>query len=80
MCTRLLVITRHFSQIFLKKRWKKLRALLETSQLFDNNSDFTGSDSCREEGEEVYAYRGPNFSASNLEQDPRLDETHSCKY
>ena len=41
-------------------------------QLFDDNSDFTGSDSGGEEGEEVYAYRGPSFSASTLEQDPCL--------
>ena len=28
-------------------------------QLFDDDSDFSGSDSEGEEGEDVYAYRGP---------------------
>ena len=48
-------------------------------QLFDDDSDFSWSDSGRVESEEVYAYRGPTFSPSTSEQDSCLDETDSCK-
>ena len=36
-------------------------------QLFDNDSDFSGSDSDGKEGEEFYAYRSLNFSGSTSE-------------
>ena len=39
-------------------------------QLFDDDSDFSGSDSVGEEGEEVYTYCGPIFSTSTSEQHP----------
>ena len=35
-------------------------------QLLDDDSDFSGSDSEGEGGEDVYAYRGPPVSASIL--------------
>ena len=62
-----------FTDLFEKEMEKAtLTARDVLEQLFDDNSDFTGSDSGGEEGEEVYAYCGPSFSASTLEQDPRL--------
>ena len=48
-------------------------------QLFNDNSDFSGSDSGGEGGEAVFACLGPSFSTSTLEQDLHLDETDSCK-
>ena len=50
----------------MKKATPTARDVLE--QHFDDDSDFSG----REEGEEVYAYCDPTFSASTLKQDLEL--------
>ena len=35
--------------------------------VFEDDSDFSGSESSIEEGDEVYSYRGPSFSAPSAE-------------
>ena len=47
-------------------------------QLFD--SDFSGSDSNGEEGEDVYAYRGPTLSASTLREEETLKNIFTGKW
>ena len=55
----------------------KLTARDVLEQLFDDDSDFFGSDSEGEEGEgeDVYAYRGPTVSASTLREEENLNNT-----
>ena len=49
-------------------------------QLFDDDSDFSGSDSEGEGGEDVYAYRGPPVSASILREEENLDDIFTGKW
>ena len=69
----------HYTQIILRSTWRKVSLLLVTSwQLFDNDSDFSGSDSDGEEVEDIYAYWGPTLSTSSLGEET-LDSIFSGK-
>ena len=48
-------------------------------QLFDDDFDFSGSDSDGEKGEDVYAYRGPTLSASTWRDEETLERIFSGK-
>ena len=49
-------------------------------QLFDDDSDFSGSHSEGKEGEDVYVYRGPTVSTSVLREEENLDDIFSGKW
>ena len=49
-------------------------------QLFDDDTNFTGSDSVREEGEDVYAFWGPTLSTSTLREEETLENIFSGKH
>ena len=48
-------------------------------QLFDDDFDFSGSDSDGEKGEDGYAYRGPTLSASTWRDEETLESMFSGK-
>ena len=66
MYRRLLRSIVHFSRTALRKNKVIVSDVLD--QFFDDDSDFSGPDSDREVGEEVYIYRGPALSTSTLKE------------
>ena len=70
-CSGLLGPSLNYTEIDLEK--SKFTASDILKQLFDDDSEFSGSDSDGEEGEDVYAYRGPTLSASTLREEETLE-------
>ena len=48
--------------------------------VFEDDSDFSGSESREEEGDEVYSYRGPSFSAPSAEAEADREDPGSSKF
>ena len=54
----------------------KFTARDDLEQLFDDDSNFSGSDS-KGDNVDVYAYRGPTVSTSTLREEENLDDVFS---
>ena len=48
--------------------------------VFEDDFDFSGSESSGEEGDEVYSYRGPSFSAPSAEAEADREDPDSSKF
>ena len=48
--------------------------------VLEDDSDFSGSESSGEEGDEVYSYRGPSFSAPSAEAEADREDPDSGKF
>ena len=48
--------------------------------VFEDDSDFSGSESSGEEGGEVYSYHGPSFSTPSVEAEADCEDPYSSKF